>query len=120
MSETQAKRIVLARHPQGMPTDEDLRLEAMPMPRPGEGQVLLRTVYLSLDPYMRGRMSPAKSYAEGVAIGEPITGGTVSEVVTSNDASLKPGDMVLSAHGWQTHAAASARGLARLDPAAAP
>jgi NADPH-dependent curcumin reductase CurA len=82
--------------------------------------VLLRTVYLSLDPYMRGRMSAAKSYAAPVEVGDVMVGGTVCEVVSSRASDLAAGDMVLSYSGWQTHAVASARAVRRLDPAAAP
>jgi class 3 adenylate cyclase len=120
MSEAEARRIVLARHPEGMPTEEDLKMEQVAMPSPAQGQVLLRTIYLSLDPYMRGRMSTAKSYAKGTELGEPITGGTVCEVIESKDASLKPGDIVLATVGWQSHAAVPAKGLIKLDPARAP
>jgi NADPH-dependent curcumin reductase len=97
-----------------------LRLETALIPEPGRDQILLRTLYLSLDPYMRGRMSAAKSYAKPVEIGEVITGGTVSEVVRSNDERFAPGDVVLGMAGWQTHAVLDGAGLSKLDPSAAP
>ena len=77
------RRIVLASRPQGEPTPADFRLENLAIPVPGDGEVLLRNVYLSLDPYMRGRMSDAPSYAAPVALGEVMVGGTVSRVVSS-------------------------------------
>jgi hypothetical protein len=83
MTET-AERIVLASRPVGEPTLDNFRLEELPIPQPGPGQMLLRTRWLSLDPYMRGRMSDAPSYAKPVGIGEVMEGSTVSEVVTSN------------------------------------
>src|SRR2546421_10928053 len=83
MPET-ARRIVLASRPVGEPKPSDFRLEEFPVPQPGPGQLLLRTEWLSLDPYMRGRMSDAPSYAKPVAIGEVMEGGTVGKVVASN------------------------------------
>ena len=76
----------------------------MPVPAPGPGEMLLRTLWLSLDPYMRGRMSDAPSYATPVAIGQVMEGRTVSEVIASNLDGYAPGDIVLSPSGWQTHA----------------
>lgn len=119
MSE-QASRIILARHPKGMPGDEDLKMETTPMPVPASGEVLLRTIYLSLDPYMRGRMSEAKSYAKGVELGTAMTGGAVCEVIESKDAKFQPGEIVLSGTGWQTHAVAPAKALAAINPSDAP
>jgi NADPH-dependent curcumin reductase CurA len=92
----------------------------MPIPEPGAGQVLLRVLYLSLDPYMRGRMSAAKSYAAPVEIDATMEGGTVAEVIASEDARFKPGDIVLSHFGWQTHALAPADKLVKLNPDIAP
>jgi NADPH-dependent curcumin reductase CurA len=120
MSATTARRIYLVRHPEGMPTDEDLKIESVPLPKPGAGEMLLRTIYLSLDPYMRGRMSPAKSYAQGVRPGDTMVGATVSEVMECNVAGFAPGDVVLSYDGWQTHAVSNGKGLVKLDPKAAP
>lgn len=120
MDTDEGRRIVLVRYPVGMPGEGDLRIEKMPIPRPKEGEVLLRTIYLSLDPYMRGRMSKAKSYAKGHELGDVITGGTVSEVTESRNPAFTEGDIVLSANGWQTHAVSDGKGLVKLDPAAAP
>ncbi|HJS34048.1 MAG TPA: NADP-dependent oxidoreductase [Pseudoxanthomonas sp.] len=114
-------RIVLAARPHGEPTADDLRLEYAPLPEPGEGQVLLRNRYLSLDPYMRGRMNAGRSYAKPVEIGEVMDGGTVSEVIDSRHPDLQVGDMVLAHGGWQTHAVADGRTLKRkLDAHVAP
>jgi NADPH-dependent curcumin reductase CurA len=119
MPET-ARRIVLASRPVGEPKASDFRLEEFPVPQPGPGQMLLRTQWLSLDPYMRGRMSDAPSYAKPVGIDEVIEAGTVSEVVASNNDKYQKGDIVLSRVGWQTHALSDGSGLRKLDPALAP
>ena len=119
MTET-ARRIVLASRPVGEPTLNNFRLEEVPIPQPGPGQMLLRTLWLSLDPYMRGRMSDAPSYAKPVGIGEVMEGGTVSEVVASNLPRFAKGDVVVGRTGWQTHALSDGSGLQRIDPARAP
>ena len=119
MAET-ARRLVLASRPVSEPSPENFRLEEFPVPVPVDGEILLRTIYLSLDPYMRGRMSDAPSYAAPVAIGQVMEGGTVSEVVASKNPDYKPGDKVLGQTGWQSHAISSGKGLRKLDPAAAP
>jgi NADPH-dependent curcumin reductase len=116
----QGRRIVLASRPVGEPKPSDFRIEEYPVSAPGDGQLLLRTIWLSLDPYMRGRMSDAASYAAPVQIGEVMEGGTVSEVIASNNASFKKGDIVLSRAGWQTHALSDGRGLSKIDPRLAP
>ena len=102
-SSTVNRRFVLAQRPVGEPDENTLRLETQPVPTPGPGQMLLRNVYLSLDPYMRGRMSAAKSYAEPVAIDAVMLGGTVSEVVESNLEGFDPGDWVVAFGGWQDY-----------------
>ncbi len=119
MPET-ARRIVLASRPVGEPKPSDFRLEEFAVPQPGPGQMLLRTKWLSLDPYMRGRMSDAPSYAKPVGIDEVMEGGTVNEVVASNNDSYKPGDIVLAHTGWQTHALSNGAGLRKLDSGVAP
>jgi NADPH-dependent curcumin reductase CurA len=115
-----ARRIVLASRPVGDPKNSDFRLEQFPVPQPGPGQLLLKTTWLSLDPYMRGRMSDAPSYAKPVGIDEVMEAGTVSEVVASNNDKYKVGDIVLSRAGWQTHMVSDGSGLRKLDPKAAP
>src|SRR5436305_2158940 len=115
-----AKRIVLASRPVGEPKASDFRIENCPIPTPGPGQALLRTIWLSLDPYMRGRMSDAPSYAAPVPIGGVMEGGTVSEVIASNNPAFAKGDVVLSRAGWQTHALSDGQGLTKIDPKIAP
>ena len=109
----QAKRIVLASRPVGEPKPSDFRIEEYALPTPGDGEVLLRTIWLSLDPYMRGRMSDGPSYATPVPIGGVMEGGTVSEVIASNNPGFAKGDIVLSRAGWQTHALSDGKGLAQ-------
>jgi NADPH-dependent curcumin reductase CurA len=114
------QQIVLASRPTGVPVAENFRLETGPMPVPTDGEILVRARYLSLDPYMRGRMSAAKSYARPVEIGEPMEGETIAEVVESQHPDYRPGDLVQARSGWRTHAAISVDGLRRVDPALAP
>ncbi|MEV6138425.1 NADP-dependent oxidoreductase [Nocardia sp. NPDC051990] len=116
----ESTRIVLASRPEGAPTPANFRIETTTLPAPGEGEVLLRTRYLSLDPYMRGRMSAAESYAAPVEIGAVMVGGTVADVLESRAPSLTKGDVVQAYSGWQTHQVASASGLRKLDPDKAP
>jgi NADPH-dependent curcumin reductase len=110
------RRFVLAERPKGEPTSATLRLETGPVPVPGSGQMLLRTEYLSLDPYMRGRMSDAPSYAAPVVVGAVMEGGTVAEVMASHVDGFKPGDRVLSYNGWQDFALSDGAGVTVLDP----
>src|SRR4051794_3513830 len=117
---SQGKRIVLAARPNGEPKPSDFRLEDHAVPTPGAGEVLLRTIWLSLDPYMRGRMSDGPSYATPVPIGGVMEGGTVSEVIASNNPGFAKGDVVLSRAGWQTHAISDGSGLRKVDPTIAP
>jgi NADPH-dependent curcumin reductase len=114
------KRVLLAARPVGEPKESDFRIEAMPVPTPGPGKMLLRTLWLSLDPYMRGRMSDAPSYATPVAIGQVMEGRTVSEVVASRLEGFAVGDIVFSPNGWQTHAVSDGRLVRKIDPALAP
>ncbi|MBU9541584.1 NADP-dependent oxidoreductase [Burkholderia multivorans] len=103
-SKTANRRIVLNSRPVGAPTANDFRLETGDVPTPGAGQVLLRTVWLSLDPYMRGRMSDAPSYAPPVQLGDVMVGGTISRVVSSNLPAFREGDLVVATGGWQDYA----------------
>jgi len=114
------KRILLAARPVGEPKESDFRIEEMLLPEPRAGQMLLRTLWLSLDPYMRGRMSDAPSYAKPVEIGQVMEGRTVSEVVESKLDDYSAGDIVLGPHGWQTHAISDGQGVRKIDPALAP
>ncbi|HEY2809593.1 MAG TPA: NADP-dependent oxidoreductase [Steroidobacteraceae bacterium] len=119
MSAPQAinRRFILARRPQGEPSVQDFVLEKQPVPAAGPEQLLLRTRYLSLDPYMRGRMNDAPSYVPPVAIGEVMTGQTVSVVEASNIEGFQVGDLVLAVAGWQDYAVADARQVTKIDPA---
>lgn len=112
----QNRSIHLASRPHGAPTPENFRLQSAALPEPAEGQLLLRTLYLSLDPYMRGRMSEGPSYAPPMAVGEVMVGGTVSRVVQSRHPDYQPGDLVLGASGWQEYALSDGKGLLRLAP----
>jgi len=116
----QAKRIVLASRPIGEPKASNFRIEDYAVPTPGDGQVLLRTIWLSLDPYMRGRMSEGPSYAAPVPVGGVMEAGTVCEVISSNNPALAKGDIVLARAGWQTHALSDGKALTKIDPRLAP
>lgn len=109
------RRILLASRPQGAPTEGNFRHDAQHVPVPARGQVLLRTVWLSLDPYMRGRMSDAPSYVPPVALGEVMCGGTVSVVERSEHPDYAEGDWVVSGNGWQDFALSDGRGLFKLS-----
>ncbi len=117
-SSTRNRRFVLAERPQGEPAANTLRLEIDDLPTPGKGQMLLRNEYLSLDPYMRGRMSDAPSYAAPVEIGHVMVGGTVAQVVSSDVDGFAPGDRVVAFGGWQDYALSDGKGVINLgkDP----
>src|SRR6056297_2390786 len=110
----------LAQRPTGKPDDETFELREEPRPTPGDGEVLLRTLYLSVDPYMRGRMSAAESYAEPWEVGEPLQGGVVAEVVESNSDELAAGDVVTGELQWAEYAVATPEELRQIDPEQAP
>jgi len=114
------RQITLASRPVGFPRVSDFHLVYSPLPSPAAGDVLVRSVYLSLDPYMRGRMNAAESYARPVAIGEVMTGGAVAFVVESDDPEFRTGDAVEGILGWQEYALARGRELRKLDPGLAP
>jgi hypothetical protein len=120
MTTSRARQIVLAARPKGRPELTDFRLEETPIPTPAAGQLLLEVKYLSLDPYMRGRMNDGKSYATPLQIGEVMSGETVAHVLASNHSDYVKGDVVLARTGWRTHAVLDGTGLRKLDPAAAP
>lgn len=109
------QRVLLNSRPQGAPTPEDFKIDHSDIPTAATGQVVLRTLYLSLDPYMRGRMSDAKSYADPVALGDVMVGGTVSYVESSMDPKFTTGDLALGFSGWQKYAVADAATLTKLD-----
>jgi NADPH-dependent curcumin reductase len=108
------RRFVLASRPSGKPTLENLRLEESSVPQPSDREVLLRTVFLSLDPYMRGRMSDAPSYAPPVGVGQVMVGGTISRVEVSRHPDYQVGDVVLAYAGWQDYALSNGTGLSKL------
>ncbi len=109
------RKVVLASRPKGAPTQDSFRIEEEAVPSLSEGQVLLRTVWLSLDPYMRGRMSDAPSYAPPVGVGEVMVGATVARVQASRNAALPEGTLVVAYSGWQDYAVTDGRGLQVLD-----
>ena len=114
------RQIVLRTRPVGMPKPGDFDLVEAPVPQPKDGEVLCRTIYLSLDPYMRGRISGARSYAQSVELGQVIVGGTVGCVLESKHPGLARGDVVLGYDGWQSHAVSNGGVLRKLDPKQAP
>ncbi len=120
MPQASNRQITFASRPEGEPRPANFGYAETPVPQPGEGQLLLRNKYLSLDPYMRGRMSTAKSYAKGFELGEALGGGTVSEVVTSNHPKFSPGDVVSAFGGWQDYSLSNGEGLVKIDPSRAP
>lgn len=113
-------KVVLKGYPVGAPRVDDFAIVHEPLPKPGAGEILCRTIYLSLDPYMRSRISGVRSYAAPVEIGQVIVGGTVSEVVESNHRGFQRGDVVVGYDGWQGYAVSNGAGMRKLDPAAAP
>ena len=114
------RQILLANRPVGIPKASDFQLNETSIPMPVDGQVLCETLYLSLDPYMRGRMSPSKSYAKPVEINEVMTGGTVGKVIESRDPNLKAGDIVFGYGGWQDYWVHNGKTLKNVDPDIAP
>jgi NADPH-dependent curcumin reductase len=114
------KQFHLVSRPSGAAGADNFRLLEAPVPDLAEGQVLVQHHFLSLDPYMRGRMSDGPSYAQPVPVGGTMEGGTVSEVIASNNPGFAKGDIVLSRAGWQTHAISDGKGLAKIDPKIAP
>src|SRR5262245_7427814 len=120
MAELKSRQIVLAARPQGRPKPSDFRLEETAIPAPSDGQILLRVQYLSLDPYMRGRMDDRKSYAKPVPVGGVMKGESVATVIESRHPGYKNGDVVLARTGWRTHALSDKADLRKLDPTVAP
>jgi len=114
------RRVVLVRRPPGEPAESDFRVEEVPMPEPKHGEVLVKVAYLSLDPYQRGRMREAASYAANVGLGEVMTGGVVGEVVKSNTPRFKEGDIVEESLGWQEYAIGGGARMRKVDPSLAP
>ena len=114
------KRIVMASYPEGWVTEADFRLETAPIPKPVEGEVLVKNHWLSLDPYMRGRMTKQKSYVKGVEPGDVMTGETAGEVVESKHPKFKAGDKVTAPSGWQLYWSGKGELLTKVDDTKAP
>ncbi|SHF12206.1 hypothetical protein SAMN05444339_103346 [Loktanella atrilutea] len=117
---TDATRIVLASRPDGKPTTDNFRTETVTLPAIEDGEFLVRVIWLSLDPYMRGRMDDAKSYAKPVALGDVMEGGTVAEVIESRNSDFPVGKIVAGSFGWTTHAISNGDGVRIVDPDMAP
>ena len=117
---TQRRSILLKRHPSGSPRPNDFELQEDAIPEPAEGQVVTRTIWLSIDPYMRGRINGRPSYATPINPGDVMTGETVGEVVASAFPGLAPGDVVAGARGWRTHCLVKGEHLTKLDPRGPP
>jgi len=120
MSESMNQQILLKSYPTGEPKESDFALVETAIPEPGEGEILSSTIYLSLDPYMRGRMSDRESYATPAKLGEVMMGSNVSQVVKSNNPKFSAGDFVLGYGGWQDYAIAQGETLRKLDPSQVP
>ena len=112
--------IHLAQRPEGWPTEDTFAVVEAPVPTPGEGQILVRNLVMSVDPAMRGRMNDVKSYAPPYELNKPMEGGAVGEVIESNFAGLKPGDTVLHGLGWREYAVLDGDHAAKVDPSLAP
>lgn len=120
MSANTNRRMVLKAYPTGAPGPEHFDIQEEPAGEPGPGEVLVRAIYLTVDPYMRGRLRPGPSYAEPQKIGEVMVGEVAGEIVASNADGFALGDYVAAHTGWQTHGVADARDIRKLDPKAAP
>jgi NADPH-dependent curcumin reductase CurA len=119
-SQIQSRQIVLAERPVGWPTDANFRLETTTLPAPADGQFLARNVYMSVDPYMRGRMNDAASYVAPFQIGKPLEGGAVARVVASRNPGFAAGDYVMTMNGWREYFLSDGRGVNKIDPRLAP
>jgi len=114
------RRVLLRRRPVGTPRPDDFEVSESPIPSPHPGEILCRTLYLSIDPYMRGRMNEGRSYARSVELGQVMVGGTVSQVVESRRPGFASGDFVVGYDGWQAYAVSTGAGVRKLDPVQAP
>ncbi|MEM8948361.1 MAG: NADP-dependent oxidoreductase [Pseudomonadota bacterium] len=120
MSASINRRFVLAKRPVGLPTEDVFRLEETSIPEPAAGEIVARTLYLSLDPYMRGRMNDAPSYVPPLQLGEVLTGGTVGQVIASKSEAFSEGDIVVGYGGWQEYFKLDAGEARKVDPSIAP
>lgn len=114
------KRVALAARPNGVPKPSDFKVEEMSIPKPGRDEFLVKNLFLSVDPYMRGRMNGVTTYAKGVDLGETMVGGGIGQVTESNHPDFAVGDIVNSSFGWQTHAISDGTGARKVDPELAP
>lgn len=117
---TMNRQILLAARPVGFPKESDFNLVESAVPTPADSQILVRSIYLSVDPYMRGRMNDVKSYAAPVPIGGVMGGGAVAEVIQSNNPAFNEGDIVEGMFGWQDYAVSDGQGVRKIDPEIAP
>jgi NADPH-dependent curcumin reductase CurA len=120
MSEKMSREIHLKRRPLDLPREGDLELVAVPIPQPGEGEMLVRNIYMSVDPYMRGRMRDGPSYVPPFRLDHPLDGGCVGQVVRSNGGTFQAGDYVLGRRGWREYFVSGGSDLTRIDPSVAP
>ncbi len=120
MDSIKSKEIRLASRPTGVPSAENFSMAEVVVQPPGEGQVLVRNLYISVDPYMRGRMNDAASYVPPFQLGSPLDGGAVGEVVDSRAAGFEAGDIVLSGYGWREYFVAPAERLRRVSRSVEP
>ncbi|WP_299821390.1 NADP-dependent oxidoreductase [uncultured Pontibacter sp.] len=114
------KKILLRSRPQGVPDQNNFEFVEEQIESPNEGELLLKALYISVDPYMRGRMNDAKSYAPPYKVNEPITGGVVAEVVESRHPKFEKGDVILGSLPWQTYSISDGKGVQKIDPEVAP
>jgi NADPH-dependent curcumin reductase CurA len=119
-NESIRRSVVLKRRPTGEPAPRDFEIREDAIPDPGPGEVVTRTIFLSIDPYMRGRLREQQTYAVAIQIGEVMTGETIGEVIASNHPDFKPGDIAVGARGWQTHTASPGSSLRKVDRHGAP
>ncbi|MEX0677947.1 MAG: NADP-dependent oxidoreductase [Pirellulales bacterium] len=114
------RKFTLASRPVGMPKESDFKLVEAPVPEPNAGEMVVKSLYISVDPYMRGRIRDAKSYAAPVEIGAVMVGGAVGEVIASNNSQFQPGDVVQGDFGWQEYPLSNGKGVRKIDPSIAP
>jgi NADPH-dependent curcumin reductase CurA len=114
------REIVLSARPEGEPRESDFELREFDDAEPSDGEVLVRNVFVSVDPYMRGRMTGVRTYVDGFAVGDPIDGGAVGRVVDSRDEAFAPGDWVVSRLGWRDQGVVAAAKLRKVDTSLAP
>jgi hypothetical protein len=117
---TTVREIRLKSRPSGLPTHDNFEMASVDLPAPGEGEVQVKNLWMTVDPYMRGRMNDVKSYAPPFALGKAMDGGAIGEVTASNDPALKPGDLVQSGFGWREGFNAKAAAMQKLDPRGLP